>query len=659
MAGDKAVKVKAQRAHVPVTQSAVPLVQAKAATALGRVAEAIRTSPVMQDRSAAAAGLRGSCDCDPAVPRDPVRRDVAQRSAMRAPAFDPALVQRAAAPNRTGLPDRLKANIEAMSGFAMDDVRVHRNSEKPAQLRAHAYTQGSQIHLGPGQEKHLPHEAWHVVQQKQGRVKPTLQMKGVAINDGRGLEKEADAMGRKASNIASLRNMSLSGIDPKGSTVQCMLGLSSLHRTGLRSANVSPRSVGTDDKKSGRRAAGDDKKSRMALSEAMQNRIMKDLNDIVEINAETFQEYFDELFRGDKATSSNIAKACMRVKDSVDDLDLNERTKRDIRSEIKDSIDRSEYQEKVKSFAAFNFAQPIAQDYTSIMKSDGGIEQLVNEAKEAAIAKFPWYRLNSTNAYQTRLQAMVEHFIKAVGKILHKAMQAHPDERKALSTRLMSRGGIFAEIANALFQESVVPAVRVTDASLDAKNYQTGNDEKSAIPIVFYKKKEHYNLLKTIEPKVKNGAFKTLKLGEELKLPAPYLGKAVGKPNFARIEKGATIKDNSQHGSTRPNSGKFREMLNTYYNYNSSQYDIDHIWDLGFGGKDEFSNLWPLDPAINRRPIGGWRSAYLLHYKNNKGVLWRGPIATLYAKWFVIKGFMPASGGDIPAESGKPEAGKK
>ena len=27
------------------------------------------------------------------------------------------------------------------------------------------------IHLGPGQEKHLPHEAWHVVQQKQGQSK--------------------------------------------------------------------------------------------------------------------------------------------------------------------------------------------------------------------------------------------------------------------------------------------------------------------------------------------------------------------------------------------------------------------------------------------------------------------------------------------------------
>lgn len=103
--------------------------------------------------------------------------------------------------NNTGLPDNLKTGMENLSGMSLDDVKVHRNSDKPAQLQAHAYAQGSDIHLGSGQEKHLPHEAWHVVQQKQGRVKPTMQMKGkVNVNDDAGLEKEADVMGAKALN---------------------------------------------------------------------------------------------------------------------------------------------------------------------------------------------------------------------------------------------------------------------------------------------------------------------------------------------------------------------------------------------------------------------------------------------------------------------------
>ena len=89
--------------------------------------------------------------------------------------------------NNKGLPEQLKSGIESLSGMSLDNVKVHYNSSKPAQLNAHAYTQGTEIHLAPGQERHLAHEAWHVVQQAQGRVSPT----------GRshiGLNQDADAM---------------------------------------------------------------------------------------------------------------------------------------------------------------------------------------------------------------------------------------------------------------------------------------------------------------------------------------------------------------------------------------------------------------------------------------------------------------------------------
>lgn len=43
----------------------------------------------------------------------------------------------------------------------------------------------------------MPHEAWHVVQQKQWRVQPTMQMQGVNVNDNEGVEKEADELGEK------------------------------------------------------------------------------------------------------------------------------------------------------------------------------------------------------------------------------------------------------------------------------------------------------------------------------------------------------------------------------------------------------------------------------------------------------------------------------
>ncbi len=104
-------------------------------------------------------------------------------------------------PNLTGIPDQTKENFENMSGFSFDDVRVHYNSDKPAQLQALAYTQGNEVHIAPGQEKHLGHELGHVVQQKQGRVQPTMQLQGVNVNDNEGLEREADVMGGQSNVI--------------------------------------------------------------------------------------------------------------------------------------------------------------------------------------------------------------------------------------------------------------------------------------------------------------------------------------------------------------------------------------------------------------------------------------------------------------------------
>ena len=108
--------------------------------------------------------------------------------------------------NRTGMPDQLKSGIESLSGMSLDHVRVHYNSSQPAQLNALAYAQGTDIHVASGQEQHLPHEAWHVVQQAQGRVQPTMQMQdGVPVNDDQSLEHEADVMGAKAMGNAVRR----------------------------------------------------------------------------------------------------------------------------------------------------------------------------------------------------------------------------------------------------------------------------------------------------------------------------------------------------------------------------------------------------------------------------------------------------------------------
>jgi hypothetical protein len=102
-----------------------------------------------------------------------------------------------------GMPGNLRQGIESLSGRDMSDVNVHYNSSAPAQVGAHAFAQGRDIHLASGQERHLPHEAWHVVQQQEGRVAPTTDVGGTPVNDDPGLEREADVMGQKASQLAS------------------------------------------------------------------------------------------------------------------------------------------------------------------------------------------------------------------------------------------------------------------------------------------------------------------------------------------------------------------------------------------------------------------------------------------------------------------------
>ncbi|MCC5667909.1 DUF4157 domain-containing protein [Nostoc sp. CHAB 5784] len=108
--------------------------------------------------------------------------------------------------NKTGLPNHLKTAAENYSGYSLDDVKVHYNSPKPAQLQAYAYAQGTNIYVAPGRERDLRHEVGHVIQQKQGRVKPTIQAKGMAINDDLGLEKEADAMALKFMQRREIEN---------------------------------------------------------------------------------------------------------------------------------------------------------------------------------------------------------------------------------------------------------------------------------------------------------------------------------------------------------------------------------------------------------------------------------------------------------------------
>jgi hypothetical protein len=102
----------------------------------------------------------------------------------------------------TGLPDHLKSAVEGLSGVSLDDVRVRYGSSKPASVDAVAFTHGSRIEIAPGQERHIAHEAWHAVQQRQGRAQTRIRLREYGVDDDAGLEREADVMGARASALA-------------------------------------------------------------------------------------------------------------------------------------------------------------------------------------------------------------------------------------------------------------------------------------------------------------------------------------------------------------------------------------------------------------------------------------------------------------------------
>jgi Domain of unknown function (DUF4157) len=113
----------------------------------------------------------------------------------------------------SGLPAAIRTDIENRADVSMQDVVIHRNSVKPAQLQALAYAKGVHIYLAPGQEQLLSHEAWHVAQHKQGRVRPTMHLQGMPINGDSALEREAENFAGNASTRA-VRPLRRAGAQP-------------------------------------------------------------------------------------------------------------------------------------------------------------------------------------------------------------------------------------------------------------------------------------------------------------------------------------------------------------------------------------------------------------------------------------------------------------
>ncbi len=81
----------------------------------------------------------------------------------------------------------------------------------------------------------------------------------------------------------------------------------------------------------------------------------------------------------------------------------------------------------------------------------------------------------------------------------------------------------------------------------------------------------------------------------------------------------------------------FRTLLRNYgYDLRPRVMEADHVWDLGFGGPDDFSNLWPLNRGANRGTANRiWRQPikYELSGNSRTGTPRQ---RSLVGRWFII-----------------------
>lgn len=106
----------------------------------------------------------------------------------------------------TALPENLKSKFEKSMGADFSNVKIYPQSEKPVAAGALAFAQGNEIHFAAGKfdpnskegQKLIAHELTHTIQQGATEVKETGKVGGIAVNEDKSLEAEADKMAEKA-----------------------------------------------------------------------------------------------------------------------------------------------------------------------------------------------------------------------------------------------------------------------------------------------------------------------------------------------------------------------------------------------------------------------------------------------------------------------------
>lgn len=123
-----------------------------------------------------------------------LRRNEASSSLLPAPLNEDTPSTR----NRTGLPEAAKSGIELLSGISMDDVRVHYNSERAADLASRPRAECRHpCRTRPGAAR-LPRSLARCSAGSGAYHAHEADKRGAPVNEDESLEHDADVMGARA-----------------------------------------------------------------------------------------------------------------------------------------------------------------------------------------------------------------------------------------------------------------------------------------------------------------------------------------------------------------------------------------------------------------------------------------------------------------------------
>lgn len=249
------------------------------------------------------------------------------------------------------------------------------------------------------------------------------------------------------------------------------------------------------------------------------------------------------------------------------------------------------------------------------------------------------------NGYASKLiKNRIERHMKQQVKIGFLVDEHMSVIRQYVNAAVRANDNVVAEVLG-----SKMPAISIPTDVLNTHSgnvrYHTGtlNDP---IPIIWYKPESEYQNINVIDG-VTGNAITLTPWGQQVVNLDAHNAYTFGVNATNRPTVGTVWKNTPKHGKTRDTQTNLNSVLYSLgHDLGAANQDGDHVKDLGFGGKDNIDNYWPLDSGTNRLAFNGWRSRYYMNIKkdHNRALsAWnivKAPLnsSIMVGKWFIIVG---------------------